>query len=87
MSSEYLREHQTILREFQNATLWPKHLLVHYTWKHTGRIHVTGGLYLIFTLGKHPPFPFEHSIMRPASQRDWLPFNSSHSSSHSMLED
>ena len=40
--------------EFQNATHWPKHLLVHYTWKHTNPVNATGGLYLVFLLGMLP---------------------------------
>ena len=54
LSSQYLREHQSILMEFQNATHWPKHLLVHYTWKHTNPVNATGGLYLVFLLGMLP---------------------------------
>lgn len=48
---EYLREHHQVLREFTNATLWPKHLLVHYTWKHRNPINTNAGLYLIFIMG------------------------------------
>ena len=54
LSSQYLREHQSLLMEFQNATHWPKHLLVHYTWKHTNPVDATGGLYLVFLLGMLP---------------------------------
>ena len=52
VNQEYIREHHQILREFQNATLWPKHLLVHYTWKHTNPINVNWGLYFVFAIGK-----------------------------------
>jgi len=52
VDSEYLREHHQMLREFANATLWPKHLLVHYTWKHNNPINTNAGLYLIFILGE-----------------------------------
>ena len=52
MNPEYVRDHQQILREFQNATIWPKHLLVHYTWKHTNPINVNLGLYLVLILGE-----------------------------------
>lgn len=51
VNSEYLREHHQLLREFANATHWPKHLLVHYTWKHNNPINTNAGLYLIFILG------------------------------------
>jgi len=52
VNSEYLKEHHQLLREFANATLWPKHLLVHYTWKHNNPINTNAGLYLIFILGE-----------------------------------
>ena len=55
VSLDYLKEHQVLLLEFQNATHWPKHLLVQYSWKHTNPINATAGLYLIFISGTSLP--------------------------------
>lgn len=52
VTPDYLMEHEVLLREFVNATLWPKHLLVHYSWKQISPIHTNAGLYLVFLLGE-----------------------------------
>lgn len=68
INSEYLREHEVLLREFQNATLWPKHLLVHYLWKEMNPVNVNAGLYLVFTIGmpltrKCPTLPYWSNLL------------------------
>ena len=48
----YLQQHGELIREFQNGTQWPKHLLVRYHWVHANPVKVNTGLYVLFAVGK-----------------------------------
>jgi hypothetical protein len=52
--TDYLLAHHQLLQEFSNASFWPKHVLVEYTWEHSPIVNAMGGLYLLFTTGKYP---------------------------------
>ncbi|KAK9905559.1 hypothetical protein WJX75_002113 [Coccomyxa subellipsoidea] len=44
----YLYAHHHLLNEFQNATVWPKHLLVEYSWSTPQSVDALSALYFIF---------------------------------------
>jgi hypothetical protein len=44
----YLYAHHQIIDEFRNATAWPKHVLVQYTWTVSRTVDALSGLYAVF---------------------------------------
>eukprot|EP00884_Botryococcus_braunii_P009214 jgi/Botrbrau1/18294/Bobra.0179s0025.2 len=48
---EFLVAHHQLLQEFNNASFWPKHVLVQYAWEHSPIVNAVGGLYLLFGIG------------------------------------
>lgn len=46
----YLYAHHQLLQEFQNATIWPKHLLVEYSWTTQLTVDALSALYVMFFL-------------------------------------
>lgn len=70
---EYLVAHHQLLREFNNASYWPKHVLVEYTWEHSLLVNAVGGLYLLFATGRPPLLsqspdnPISHPDSEPCS--------------------
>ncbi|EIE23729.1 hypothetical protein COCSUDRAFT_66074 [Coccomyxa subellipsoidea C-169] len=44
----YLYAHHQLFDEFQNATVWPKHLLVEYSWTTQHSVDALSALYVIF---------------------------------------
>ncbi|KAK9826276.1 hypothetical protein WJX74_005195 [Apatococcus lobatus] len=48
---EYQRSHGLVVSEFQNASHWPKHLLVRYRWDERSSINDSLPLYISFLFG------------------------------------
>lgn len=48
LSHEDQLDHAPLVREFVNATHWPKHLLVHYRWRTQHEEDEEGGLLVLF---------------------------------------
>ena len=46
----YLYAHHQLLDEFRNATHWPKHLLVQYSWQVEQEVDALSGLYVVFAI-------------------------------------
>ncbi len=46
----YLYAHHQLLDEFKNATAWPKHLLVEYSWTTEHTVDALSALYVVFFL-------------------------------------
>jgi hypothetical protein len=44
-------QHAALVREFMNATHWPKHLLVHYAWRTRHEEDEDAGLLVLFSGG------------------------------------
>ena len=59
MSKAYLYAHHQLLDEFKNATHWPKHLLVQYSWEAEQEVDALSGLYVVFAVCEpcRPPPP------------------------------
>lgn len=51
LSHEDQLDHAPLVREFVNATHWPKHLLVHYRWRTQHEEDEEGGLLVLFSGG------------------------------------
>ncbi|CAG9461186.1 unnamed protein product [Pedinophyceae sp. YPF-701] len=51
---DYLPAHPTLIGEFQNDGVWPKHVLIRYTWRDVSGVDVHVGLYLVFVVGGLP---------------------------------
>ncbi|KAL4458504.1 hypothetical protein ABPG75_013369 [Micractinium tetrahymenae] len=51
LDQEDQRAHAPLVREFLNATHWPKHLLVHYRWRTQHEEDEEGGLLVLFSAG------------------------------------
>ena len=50
MFQSYLYQHHQLMDEFRNATHWPKHLLVQYSWQVEQEVDALGGLYVVFAI-------------------------------------
>ena len=50
---QYLATHHVLVEDFSNATSWPKHLLIQYTWHQLEPMHAQAGLYALFVTGGH----------------------------------
>lgn len=50
MFQSYLYQHYQLMEEFRNATHWPKHLLVQYSWQVEQEVDALGGLYVVFAI-------------------------------------
>lgn len=50
VSQAYLYAHHQLLDEFRNATHWPKHLLVQYSWQVEQEVDALSGLYVVFAV-------------------------------------
>lgn len=48
LPNAYLERHFQLWHEFRNATHWPKHVLVKYTWHEYAEVDVTAGLMVLF---------------------------------------
>ena len=48
----YLATHHALLEDFANATQWPKHLLIQYSWQELEPLHTQAGLYVLFITGE-----------------------------------
>ncbi len=55
VSQAYLYAHHQLLDEFRNATHWPKHLLVQYSWQAEQEVDALSGLYVVFAVCKSSP--------------------------------
>eukprot|EP00475_Leptophrys_vorax_P038210 TRINITY_DN6697_c0_g1_i1.p1 TRINITY_DN6697_c0_g1~~TRINITY_DN6697_c0_g1_i1.p1 ORF type:complete len:226 (+),score=15.91 TRINITY_DN6697_c0_g1_i1:293-970(+) len=44
----YLERHSQLAHEFRNASHWPKHVILKYTWKEYAEVDVTAGLLVLF---------------------------------------
>jgi len=55
VSQNYLYAHHQLLDEFRNATHWPKHLLVQYSWQAEQEVDALSGLYVVFAICKFAP--------------------------------
>jgi hypothetical protein len=51
MDREDQRQHAELVRDFLNATHWPKHLLVHYSWEVQHEEDEERGLLVLFSGG------------------------------------
>ncbi|PSC71398.1 ATP-dependent helicase deoxyribonuclease subunit B [Micractinium conductrix] len=51
LDAEDQRDHAPLVKEFLNATHWPKHLLVHYTWRTQLDEDEESGLLVLFSAG------------------------------------
>ena len=49
---EYAEYHPELREEFGNATVWPKHLLVMYSWREVREVDAPMGLALLFAAGE-----------------------------------
>lgn len=49
LDEEDQAQHAPLVREFLNATHWPKHLLVHYTWHTRHEEDEEAGLLVLFS--------------------------------------
>lgn len=45
----YLHMHQQLQAEWRNASAWPKHLLVEYTWQERHEVNAIPGLYVLIS--------------------------------------
>ena len=55
VSKGYLYAHHQLLDEFRNATHWPKHLLVQYSWQAEQEVDALSALYVVFAVCELPP--------------------------------
>ena len=67
MPDGYLHLHQQLQAEWANATAWPKHLLVEYTWLERHEVNATPGLYVLITTCERAPFPAP--LLRPSAPK------------------
>lgn len=51
MPPQYLQTHGRLVQDFQNATLWPKHLVVYYHFTAEQELNVNGMLFVLFVFG------------------------------------
>ncbi|KVI03236.1 uncharacterized protein LOC112513738 [Cynara cardunculus var. scolymus] len=51
MPHHYVELHPDIGKQFWDAQIWPKHVLVRYTWEEQSEIDVTSGFYVLFGSG------------------------------------
>ncbi|KAL2541226.1 hypothetical protein Adt_02204 [Abeliophyllum distichum] len=51
MPQSYLEVHPDIHKQFWDQQLWPKHILVRYTWEEHSEIDVASGFYVLFGSG------------------------------------
>ena len=40
-----------LAQEFRNSSHWPKHVLVHYSWREVSEVDSVAGLYVLFLAG------------------------------------
>jgi hypothetical protein len=52
LPDELLLQHSALYDEFKNETHWPKHVLVHYSFRNEGDIDFQQGLYVLTALGE-----------------------------------
>lgn len=50
VSDAYLKEHAELVREYHNATAWPKHLLIRYRWVETVDVDADAGMVMMLGL-------------------------------------
>jgi hypothetical protein len=50
MDPQYEALHVQHAYEYRNSTHWPKHLLIHYSWKHVPQVHGELGLMVLFVV-------------------------------------
>lgn len=62
----YIYAHHQLIEEFRNKTVWPKHLLVQYSWTATQTVDALSGLYVVFLLCEYPLLS-----LHPLDQ-DWI---------------
>ena len=67
------RRHGRLAADFANATHWPKHLMVHYSWESRHETDVTRGLTVMFAAGGAAMIAVAASVMR-AHQRQLRQF-------------
>lgn len=70
MPHHYVEIHPDIHQKFWDAELWPKHILVRYTWKEQSEIDVSSGFYVLFGSGLMLSFILSIYILQ--SSRDKL---------------
>lgn len=51
MPHQYVEFHPNIRQQFWDQQVWPKHVLVRYTWEEKSEIDVTTGFYVLFGSG------------------------------------
>ncbi|GJW63995.1 hypothetical protein Tco_0115879 [Tanacetum coccineum] len=51
MPHHYVELHPDIGKQFWDSQIWPKHVLVRYTWEEQSEIDVTSGFYVLFGSG------------------------------------
>ena len=73
--------HAPRAQEFRNSSHWPKHVLVHYSWREVSEVDSVAGLYVLFLAGARSPRPHDcclrsrhprrpRAVVRRAGQRD-----------------
>ncbi|XP_071721137.1 uncharacterized protein [Rutidosis leptorrhynchoides] len=70
MPHHYLELHPDISKQFWDAQIWPKHVLVRYTWEEQSEIDVATGFYVLFGSGLLMTFVLSIYILQ--SSRDKL---------------
>ncbi|KAL2557580.1 hypothetical protein Fot_02319 [Forsythia ovata] len=70
MPQSYLEVHPDIHKQFWDQQLWPKHILVRYTWEEQSEIDVASGFYVLFGSGLILSFMLSIYVLQ--SSRDKL---------------
>lgn len=60
----YLYAHHQLLEEFRNASHWPKHLLIQYSFALAPTVDALAGLYVVFILCERTT-PTAHALLCP----------------------
>lgn len=68
MPHHYVELHPDIGKQFWDAQIWPKHVLVRYTWEEQSEIDVTSGFFVLFGSGLLMSFVLSMYVLQ--SSRD-----------------
>ncbi|CAA3018293.1 uncharacterized protein LOC111395885 [Olea europaea subsp. europaea] len=69
MPHSYLEIHPDIHKQFWDQQLWPKHILVRYTWEEQSEIDVASGLYVLFGSGLTLSFMLSIFILQSSQDK------------------
>ena len=55
-TEEYLRVHPALVKEYESADTWPKHVLILYKWETFNDVNATGGIFVLLSSGLPAPY-------------------------------